>query len=321
MKKEELQRNLLNALEKKIPDKTELLEKLMEILFMEKGAVYRRLRGDVPLSLLEAVNIAEKLNIPVNNLIYPDSIKTDRFELNTIDYANPSEADYKDWADYISLISLAKNDPLSEIAESSNILPLSIYGQFNSLSKYFLFKYQYQFSGTESRISFGDLVVPERLYSVYQSYFNELKNFAKTILIWDHLIFQYLTTEIKFFSGINLISADDIQQIRKDLFALLDYIEEIAMHGRFKETGNRVDFYISDVNLYSDYSYLQLNGTQLCRIKALILNSIVSPNQSSFNIIKKWIHSLIKSSTLITQSGAVYRAEFFEKQRKIVAEL
>ena len=321
MKREELQRNLLNALEKRIPDRTELLEKLMEILFMEKGAVYRRLRGDVPFSLFEAVNLAEKMNIPVYNLIYPDSIKTDRFELNIIDYTHPSEADYNEWADYIALVNSAKSDPLSEFAESSNILPLSVYGQFKYLSKFFLFKYQYQSDVTESRISYGDLVVPERLIDIYKTYYNETKNFAKTVLIWDHLIFQYLATDVRFFSGINLISADEIQLIKNDLSALADYMEEIALQGRFKETGNRVEFYISDINLYSDYSYLQINDTRLCRMRALILNSLVSPNQSSFNIIKNRIHSFIKSSTLISQSGAIYRAEFFEKQRKIIDEL
>ena len=312
---------MIKGLEKKLPDKTELVETLMEILFMEKGAVYRRLRGEVPFSFFEVVNIAEKLNISINNLIYADLVRADRFELNIIKYTNMSEVDYKQWENYISLISLAKNDPLSEIAESSNILPLLIYGKFDSLSKYFLLKYLYLLSGTESRISFGNLVLPERLNRIYHSYFNESKNFAKTILIWDHLIFRYMVTDILFFLDTNLISKEDIQEIKNDLFALLDYIEGIALNGYFEETGNPVDFYISDVNLYSDYSYVQLNDMRLSHVRTLILNSVVSTFQSSFDIIKRWIQSLKKSSTLITKSGAVYRADFFEKQRKIVAEL
>jgi len=321
MKRDDLHRNLLRAIENKILDKTELVERLMEVLFMEKGAIYRRLRGEVSFSLLEAVNIAEKLDIPINNLIYPDTVKTDRFQLNIIDYSNPSETDYSDWENYITLIRSAKKDPHSEIAESSNLLPLMIYSKFDSLTKYFLFKYRYLFGGTESKISFADLIFPEQLNQLYHSYFIETKNFAKTIYIWDHFIFRYLVTDILFFSDTNLISPEDIQLIKNDLFALLDYIETIANQGCFEETGNLVDFYISDVNLYADYSYLQFNDIRLCRIRTLILNSIVSSNQSSFAIIKNWIRSLIKSSTLITKSGAVYRADFFEKQRKIISEL
>ena len=321
MKQEDIHRRLLQALGKKIPDKTALVEMLTETLFLEKGAVYRRLRGEVPFSFFEVVNIAEKLNIPLNKLVYADSVKTDRFELNIIEYANPSDADYKEWDDYISLIRSAKNDPRSEIAVSSTILPLLIYGKFDALSKYFLLKYQYSFSGTESRISFNNLVFPERLNRIYHSYCNESRNFAKTIFIWDPLIFRYLVTDILFFSDTKLISKEDMQQIKKDLFALLNYVEAIAFQGYFEETGNSVDFYISDVNLNADYSYLQFNDTHICRIRTLILNSIVSPNPSSFGILKNWILSLKKSSTLITRSGAVYRTDFFEKQRKIISEL
>ena len=126
MKRDEIHRNFLSALEKEIPDKTKLVEILMETLFMEKGAVYRRLRGDVPFSFYEAVIIAEKLNISINSFINADSVRVNRFELTFVEYANMDEADYKLWEDYISFISSAKNDPQSQIAESSNILPVCI---------------------------------------------------------------------------------------------------------------------------------------------------------------------------------------------------
>jgi len=321
MKREDLHRNLLEALEKKIPDKAKLVEMLTEILFMEKGAVYRRLRGEVPFSFFEVVSISEKMNIAINNLIYPDSANIDRFELTIIEYANITEKDYKIWDDYLSLICLAKNDPHSELTESSNILPPSIYAGFDTLSKFFLFKYQYLFSGTESRISFSDLVYPDRLHRIFKSYFGESKHFADIVYIWDFLIFQYLVTDIKYFCSINLISADDIQQIKEDLFALLNYVEEIASNGCFKETGKPVSIYISDVNFDADYSCVQFNDINISHVRTFILNSVASYDKSSYQKVKNWIHSLIKSSTLITQSGAAFRADFFEKQRMIISEL
>ena len=321
MKKEDLHRYLLEVLEKKIPEKAKLVETLMEILFMEKGAVYRRLRGDVPFSFFEVVTIAEQLNISLNNSAYINLAQQERFELNIVDYINMNEVDYVVWETYISQISTTKDDPHSEIAESSNVLPISIYGKFDSLSKYYLFKYKYLFSGTETRVSFSDLVIPERLLHIHRSYFYEAKNFAKTIYIWDYLLFRYLVTDIHFFLSVNLISMEDIQQIKEELFALLDYIEKIALTGRFEETGNPVSFYISDVNLDGDYSYLQLNDLYVSYIRAFILNSVTSSDRSSFTKVKTWIQSLKKSSTLITKSGAVYRADFFEKQRMIISEL
>ena len=321
MKREDVHRYFLKAIEKHIPDKSKLVEMLMETLCMEKGAVYRRLRGEVPFSFFEVVCIAEKLDITINNFSYTDSVNTEHFELKIVEYSNMNDADYKQWEDFIFMISLANNDPYSEIAESSNALPLSIYGGFDSLAKYFLFKYQYLLNGTENRISFSELVVPERLSRIYRSYFSESKNFSNTIYLWDYLIFQYLVNDIHFFSNINLISEDDIQLIKQDLNALLDYIEDITLNGQFKETGNNVTFYISDINLEADYSYWHVNDLNLSFVRTFILNAVASTDKTSFRKIKAWIHSLKKSSTLISQSGAIYRTNFIERQRKIVEEL
>jgi len=37
--------------------------------------------------------------------------------------------------------------------------------------------------------------------------------------------------------------------------------------------------------------------------------------------VKNWLQSLIKSSTLITESGEVDRIKFFQTQREIIEEI
>ena len=315
MKKDDLHQYLLGALKEKIPEQTKLVEMLMETLFMEKGAIYRRLRGEVPFSFFEVVNIAEKLSVSLNSLIAANPERIDSFDLNVMDI------DYDQWEYYISLINLAKNDPHSEFAESSNLIPISIYSKFESLYKFYLFKYQYLLSGTESRTSFSEYVVSEKLKYIFQSYYNASKTFAKTFYICDHLLINNLIIGINFFSGINLISGDEIQQIKEDLFAFVDYVEDIASDGYFKETGNPVDIYLSDIDLDAGYGYFQHNDIYICHVRTFIINTVVATDKASFERIKNWIQSLKKSSTLITKSGATFRADFFGKQRKIISEL
>ena len=321
MKRDDLHRYLLGALQNKIPEQTKLVKTLMDILCMESGAIYRRLRGEVPFSFYEVVNIAEKLDLSLNNFIYTDAVQIDRFELTIVEYTDMDEMDYKQWEDYLSLIHSVKDDPQSELAESSNVLPVTLYAKFDALAQYFLFKYHYLLHESKGRVSYSDIVVPERLDRIYKSYCNATKNFAKTIYIWDYLIFRYLVNDIRFFSDIKLISADDIRKIKNDLLALLDDIERITFRGHFEGTGKPVSFYISDINLDADYSYLKINDLHMTHVRTFILNSVASTNPHSFKRIKDWIHSLKKSSTLITQSGAAFRADFFDKQRKAVAEL
>jgi len=316
IKREDLHRNLLKALEKKVPDKKELIEMLMEMLFMEKGAVYRRLRGEVPFTFFEVARMAEKLNIPVNHFIYSDDEQIYRFEIT--EYTNMND---KLFNDYMSLIKRAKNDPHSEFAETANVLPVSILTGFETLTKFYMFKHQYLFRGTESRIPFSKYNYSEQTKRVFKSYFHETKYFANTIHVWDYLIIRYLVTDVKFFHTINLISVNEMLQIKTDLYALLDYIEQTTLSGCFKETGKPVSFHISDTNFDADYCCVHIDDVYVSHVKSFILNSVQSFDKTAYQKITNWISSLKKASTLITKSGAVFRTEFFEKQRMIVAEL
>ena len=321
MKREEILRNFLEILRKKIPRKSKLTTTLMNLLFIEKGAVNRRLRGEVPFSFYEVVSICEKLNIPLNSLIVPDPEMSERFVLSFIEYTDTNERDFKFWDDYLSFVHAAKNDPLSEIEEASNTLPVTLFAGFDWLTKYYIFKYQYRLHEKKDRKVFGDLEIPDRWLRIFRSYYDESKYFAKTTYIIDSMIFQNLVSDIRFFSDICLIGADDIAQIKHDLTTLLDYIEKIAFHGYFEETKNPVFFYISDVSLEADYTCAFVNDTYSSTVRTFLLNYVQSNDRASYMTIKDWIHSLKESSTLITQTGAMYRTDFFEKQRRIVAEL
>jgi len=315
MKRDVIFNFLLEVLEKKIPDKAKLTETLMDILFMEKGAVNRRLRGEVPFSFYEVVNIAEKLNLSLDNLI---TLKSEWIDSFVVDLAG---FDANIWKDYLAFVRLAKEDPNSEFTDSTNLLPTTIYYKFGLLYKFAIFKYHYLLTRTEIRKPFRDIRIPENLSWISDSYYKESKYFAKTTYICDHAMIDNLITDINYFSGINLISADDILQIKDELFALLDYFEKIALDGCFEESGKPVDIYISDINLDANYCYIQIHDKYLSVIRTFYINAIMARDRHSFDKIKSWVQSLIKTSTLISRSAAVHRAEFFDTQRKLVSSI
>ena len=54
----ELNTGLVNAVREKLPSKDNLANALMDILYIGKEAIYRRLRGEVPFTLTEAAIIS-----------------------------------------------------------------------------------------------------------------------------------------------------------------------------------------------------------------------------------------------------------------------
>lgn len=62
----ELNTGLVNAVKEKLPSKENLANTLMDILYIGKEAIYRRLRGEVPFTLAEAAVISRKLGISLD---------------------------------------------------------------------------------------------------------------------------------------------------------------------------------------------------------------------------------------------------------------
>ena len=65
----ELNTGLVNAVREKLPSKENLANTLMDILYIGKEAIYRRLRGEVPFTLTEAAIISRKLGISLDKMI------------------------------------------------------------------------------------------------------------------------------------------------------------------------------------------------------------------------------------------------------------
>ena len=66
MKQEVLHDNLLKAIREKLPYEENLASVLGNLLCIGKEAIYRRLRGDVPFTLLETAQISKEMNISID---------------------------------------------------------------------------------------------------------------------------------------------------------------------------------------------------------------------------------------------------------------
>ena len=108
--------------------------------------------------------------------------------------------------------------------------------------------------------------------------------------------------------------------LKKELMVFLDDMEALAAKGSWTE-GKNVHFFVSSVNFETSYSYVETQHCHLTMIKSFTLNDATSPDEAIFQRMKKWMQSLIRTSTLISRSGEKDRIVFFEEQRRIVDTL
>jgi hypothetical protein len=316
----QLYQEFLNETWKFFPKKSEMVNTLSDLLRIEKGAVYRRLRQEVPFTFNEIAVIARHLKISLDHLMGIEIQKRIPFELRLPDFLAPQEEDYYILDLFLEFIRSMNQSENSETASSNSLLPQNLYIGFNNLVSFYCFKWNYHYNN-EKVSPFHQISIPPRITQFMVEYAMEMKKFNKTSFIFDSRIFRLLINDIIYFHSIRLIEQEDVLKIKEDLFSLLDYLEEMAITGQFKETGASVNLYISDIEVTENYAYLETNNIYFSMVKTFILSYVTSFDENTFERMKKWIHSKIKVSTLITLTNEKQRVLFFEEQRKITDEL
>ncbi len=119
----ELNTGLIEAAKEKVPAGANLANTLMDILYIGKEAIYRRLRGEVPFTLAEAAVISRKLGISLDKMIGVSFSNNAVFDLNVVHHSNTFETYHDILTRYVNAFDSIREDPTTEMATSSNILP------------------------------------------------------------------------------------------------------------------------------------------------------------------------------------------------------
>lgn len=315
----ELNTGLVNAVREKLPSKENLANTLMDILYIGKEAIYRRLRGEVPFTLTEAAIISRKLGISLDKMIGVSFQNNAVFDMNIVDSSQPFETYYSILEKQVELFQKVKEEEYSEIGTSSNIIPLTLSLDYNMLSKFRLFKWMYQNENIKCK-HFESLEISKNLIDKQKEFVDTASHIRSIDYILDDMVFSHLVNDIQYFCDIHLISNEDRDLLKEELFLLIDSLEELTTRGKNK-MGNDTKIYISNINFEATYSYLDTSQVQLSMIRIYSINSITTLDHEMFRGLKEWIQSLKKFSTLISESGEMQRIQFFKQQREIIGTL
>ncbi|GHT13923.1 hypothetical protein FACS189426_19530 [Bacteroidia bacterium] len=321
MNYENLYNDLIIEFRKKIPQNSKLAAKLSEILFLEKEAVYRRLRGEVPFKLQEIVAITNELGISLDNTIGIGWIKRPPCQLQSINYENPAEIDYMMLENYVEILKAMAFEPDGEMSMVTNLFPQSLYLKFKYINRFYFFRWHYHHLMLNQPKTYQEIVFPKRLEKHIEAVSIESKNIKTSHYILDGQVFQNFINNVRYFYSIRLLKTEDVSNIKKELFHFVDYMEDLAVSGYFEGTKNKVSLYISDISIDTNYSYMDSQNIRFSLIWAFLLNGVSTYDEKTLEVIKTWIHSIIKTSTLISVTGEKPRTLYFERQREIIEEL
>jgi len=310
----------MNIVINKYPKRTQLVQVLMELLSLEREAVYRRLRNEVSFTAHEVVTLASTWNISLNEVMGVD-VGRISFQMRVMNYLDPSEEEAAFLRFVIQSVEYLKNFPTTEFMDICNTLPRQLLAGYGYLNKFHLFKWAYQHRNDKESATFSKINISKEKLQITEEYYRAIKQVPNSNFIFDSKIFNYLINDIKYFYSIYLITEEEKELIKKDIFDLLGYLQEVATNGCYPETQNKVNLYISQLKIPTGYSYTFTPEGNVCYIHVFDKFEIYSFHSEMVANFMSWMQLKKRSSIQISEVDAKSRIEFFTKQRQLVENL
>jgi hypothetical protein len=302
------------------PKKIQLVDELISLLCIEREAVYRRLRKQVFFPAHEVVKIASAWNISLDEITGINSGFVP-FQLQPINYTNPSKIEIMNLQKRVRAIEHLKNSTHSEYMEVGNKLPRPLSTEFPILYKLKIFNWAYLYNNEVPSKRFSEVNIPKTVTLEFELYNKIVKNVTDTHFILEQNVFDYLVHNVLYFNSILLITEDEKALIKKELHALLDYMTEIADKGYYPATQKKVSIYISQLHNNTNYSYFYTEKFKSCRVHAFAKFDLCSYDLDMVTNFRNWMNFKKRASIQISEVNERSRIEYFAKQRKIVDNL
>lgn len=319
MNRKTLHERLVEELKLKIPNNSELVNTLSDILYIGKEGIYRRLRGVVHFSLEEASIIAYNIGLSLDTLNNISSLKRP-FVFKIADFANLQEADYRVINEFVEFLDFIKDSPDTEIGTAAKLIPDALHLNFPHITRFYLFKWIYQYDNHKNIKKYEYIKGTDKILGILDNMTMLLQHIKNSYYIFDKRIFENFVDDIKYFNSIGLINRDDIKLLKEDLHLCLEEINQLASKG-VNSLGNKTEIYLSNLNFEAGFSYVKSNDFKLSSIRAFTMYDISSSDVVTYEKSQKWMQSLKRASSLISESGEIERITFMKKQYDIINSL
>jgi len=308
---------LLETILARYSKRARLVDDLMDLLSIEREAVYRRLRKEVVFSPQEIVKMASVWNISLDQITAINA-GTVSFAMKAINYLDPSEEEFVEIKKRVRRLEHLKKDPSAEYMAVCNRLPRTLTCGYPLLYKFDVFRWAYQYGNEEKIPIFGETTISEQFSQEMADVALLIKYTANLSYIWDSQIFEHIVHEISYFNSILLITKEEKDLLKKELHTLLDYLSEVASKGYFPETKQKVNLYISKINITTNYSYFYTEKLKLCRIHAFEKHDVFTYDTKMVEDFRTWMQLKKRTSIQISEVDEKSRIDFFMKQRALV---
>lgn len=322
----DLQQQLFKYLRQQLPPHISLVDELCELLDLSVDSVYRRVRGEKPISLTELKLVCEHYKISMDQFLH--------LENETLLFNAPGLNDVtRDFGTYM-------NRMLEYFKYFSSFQSKQIFYLCKDIPFWYFFLHPeiaaFKMFFWERTVN-NNLLFTKSQFSLEEHPFTDCYNLGREVLtlhnkmnsveLWNLESIHSTINQIAYYKDAGIFkSAEDFERVVSSFSILLDHLEEQTKTGIKSLPGQplsigTIEFYANELILGNNAILLKLDDREIAMITYNVL-SYLSTNEDRFvSQTFDTFNSLLQRSTLISKTGEKERNKFFNKLRDKVLEL
>jgi len=316
-KKSDMQVMLFDLIQKSLPHNIALVDEVSELLNVGTDATYRRIRGEKPISLEEAMKLCRHYQISIDSLadIVPDNDHI-RCRYTPLNLENLES--------YLTFIKSIANNientkyfPESEIILSAVDVPLLNILSYSELIFLKLFSwsktvYAYSSPYEEFVNQFNNSEIKKYHDKIVQNYL-----LIPSSEIWTTHTVDPILKLIDYHSELGHFSDGKLPLLFcEQLLDLLNKVQTWAENGKKGAKNIRFSFYVSETDIGSTFILLKNAERSNCLIRLYTINGLNISDERFCMETESWLRNSAKRSTLLSEASEKDRFKFFEAQRQ-----
>lgn len=317
----DLNKIIVNTILQSIPPKIKPVAYLMDILGLGRESVYRRIRGEIPFTIDEIAKLSLKLDFSIDEVI--GNSKKERIFFDSFSNLSTQSPDaflvmLQDYYAYLLTKTSAQNS-YSDVA--LNHIPIIFFVYNDNLFKFAYFKWLHQNYPDSIKCQYSDMVVPPEIVEIQKKIEIESVKIDKATIILDPNVYLNLAKDLEYYYQRKLISNEELESIKKDVLAYIDFVEMQAKTGSMADGGTKIDYYLSSLYINISSFFMDCDNTQEAQFWAFPINPVFVRYPEVCSLQKKWFDTIKKHSILITRSNEILQSEYFRKQREYIENI
>ena len=328
MESNELQQQLFSHLKENLPPHLSLVEELGSLLNLSADSVYRRIRGEKPITLTELKTICEHYRLSLDQLL---QLKTESVLFDAPGMTGkPGEfVEYmKAMLEQFRYFNSFKTKELFFLCKDAPIWYFYLFPELAAFKTFFWSKtINNQPALSNKTFSMAEFPYHD-CFTIGQQVLEE-HNKINSVELWNLESIQSTINQISYYKEAgNFKTQEDLEAVINSFHQWLDHLQLQAEKGvKFMPGATDVSykapvqFYVNELILGNNTMAIQLDDKQLSMVTYSVFYYLFTKDTRFYTKVLDSFNSLVSRSTLISKTGEKNRNRFFNTLREKVNSL